>query len=74
MANEFTEESVIIYDIASLPDYDEESIVSLKEIFEFFRKEKLVLWDSSKNGSEPQVIPPGDYKIKDVNNDIDRSL
>ena len=69
MANEFTEEPVIIYDIVSLPDYDEGSIASFKELFEFFRKEKLVLWDSSKNGSEPQVIPPGDYKIKDVNNE-----
>lgn len=65
--NESTEQPVIIYDIVSLPDFSPEEIVSFRDLFDSFLREKIVLWDSSKGGVEPRVIPPGKYDIKDVN-------
>jgi len=72
MANEKTEKPMIIYDMVSLPDLDPADFITIRDLFRAFQKEKLVLWDSSKGGNEPQVIPPGDYKIKDVNNEEDK--
>lgn len=48
----------LIYDLESLPDVsgNEDTGSHLEVILDYFKKEQVLLWDSSKDGVEPKIL------------------
>jgi hypothetical protein len=47
-------EEILIYDLKSLPtDY---YALTPKQVFDIYKKERIVLWDSYEKGVEPKIV------------------